>query len=383
MITFYEYGNNAADQIVMISAAAGGYHTDCLTRHRSRRPVAGPQAGPRGRTLNTPNMFQQLLTIARNTFTEAIRQPILTVLILVGSIGLWMNTHLAAYTFGEDNKMMIDLGLSMLFLVGLMLAAFTATGVLSMEIENRTVLTVVSKPVARPLFVVGKYLGVAAAISLTYWILTATFLLNIRQGVMETARDKLDWPVIVFALSAVFLSLLIATLGNYFYRWIFTSTFVVTYLILNTLAFVLMLVIAKRWQLQSIAAEFHVHEDYDLGQVLIALLLIFEAVMILTAVAVAVSTRLGQVMTLIICIAVFLLGLVSNSIYHEYGDAHPVASGLYWVMPNLQFLWQADALTAGHAIPLTHVAWLTLYSLLYIAALQFLSISLFQTREVG
>ena len=110
-------------------------------------------------------MFQQLLTLSRNTFIESIRQPIYVVLIFVGSIGLWLNTHLAAYTFGNDNKMMIDLGLSTLFLIGLALAAFSATGVLSAEIENRTVLTVVSKPVGRPLFVVGKYLGVAAAIA--------------------------------------------------------------------------------------------------------------------------------------------------------------------------------------------------------------------------
>ncbi|MEX0885864.1 MAG: ABC transporter permease subunit, partial [Phycisphaeraceae bacterium] len=120
-------------------------------------------------------MLGQLLTIAGNTFTEAIRQPIFTVLVLLGAVALGLNLQLAAYTFEDDTKILIDLGLSTVFLVGLFLAAFTATGVLASEVESKTVLTVVSKPVSRPLFVVGKFLGVAGAIGVALYVLSHIF----------------------------------------------------------------------------------------------------------------------------------------------------------------------------------------------------------------
>ena len=88
-------------------------------------------------------------------------------------------------------------------------------------------------------------------------------------------------------------------------------------------------------------------------------------------------------MTLVICLGVFLVGLFSNSVYHQFGENNIPALLLYWVMPNLQYFWQADALTAGNAISMLHLLWVTVYSLFYIAALLCLSISLFQTREVG
>ena len=81
-----------------------------------------------------------LFTIARNAFLESIRQPIHAVLVCVGLLALLLNVNIAAYTLEDDNKLLIDLGLSTLFLAGLLLAAFTATSVLSREIENKTCL---------------------------------------------------------------------------------------------------------------------------------------------------------------------------------------------------------------------------------------------------
>src|SRR5690606_13376871 len=120
-------------------------------------------------------MLRQLLNIARNTAVESIRQPIFVVLVLLGGVMMALNVPLSANTMEVgglgDNKMLYDMGMSTIAIVGVLLAAFTATGVLSREIENKTVLTVVSKPVSRPVFVLGKFLGVAAAIMLSCYIL--------------------------------------------------------------------------------------------------------------------------------------------------------------------------------------------------------------------
>jgi ABC-2 type transport system permease protein len=143
-------------------------------------------------------MAQRIFSIARNTFTESIRQPIYMVMLGLVIFGLIISLFLSAYTFDNDDKILIELCLSTIFLGGLLLAALVATGVLSREVENKTVLTVISKPVGRPAFIVGKYLGVVAAVALAFWIWSIVTLMLVRHEVMSTARDKVDMPVFIF-----------------------------------------------------------------------------------------------------------------------------------------------------------------------------------------
>lgn len=355
-------------------------------------------------------MLEQLLTIARNTFTESIRQPIFTVLVLLGALGLLLSPALAGYTMSDDNKLMVDMSLSTILFACLLLAAFTATGILAREVENRTVLTVVSKPVSRPVFVLGKYLGTAAAIALAFFVLSLIFLFTRRNGVMSTASDQFDVPVILLATVASLVALGVSTLGNYLYRWVFCSTFMVSLTIAEAIAALLLLVVSKSWALQSPLTAFSA-DGGSLIQVLLALVLIFEAVLLLTAVAIAASTRLGQIMTLVICAAVFLIGLGTNSLSQlvnsrlhvptalGLGDSfHAIISAnvsfaakigymlaklLYLLFPNLQFLWPADALTQGNPFSGGYIATITLYSAFYAAVILCLAVALFQTREVG
>ncbi len=358
-------------------------------------------------------MPTQILTIARNTFTEAIRQPIFVVLLLVAGTLLGFTPTIAAYTLEHgrgDNKMLIDLGLSTVFLAGVLLSAFTATGVLTKEIENRTVLTVISKPVARPLFVIGKFLGVLTAIAVSHLILCVVFILTIRHGVMQTASDKFDQPVLSFAAVAVLGSVGLAAWGNYYLSWSFTSTLVRALALSGLIALGLVLVIDPHWGFQSPIEEFTKH-DGELAQIAIGLLLILEAVMILTAVAIACSTRLGQVMTLVVCFGVYLLGIISNSasgladqkiglkaqagyfesfgqVFASQAEGHVkiialLLKVLYGLAPNLQFLWPADAITQGNPFDGIYVLSASVYATLYTLVVLAIAVALFQSREVG
>ena len=355
-------------------------------------------------------MLQQLVNIAHNTFTESIRQPIFVVLVLLGALAMVLNPQLAAYTMEDDNKLLIDLGMSTIFLVSLLLAAFTATGVFSNEIENKTVLTVISKPVSRPVFVIGKYLGIAAAIAVAFFLLSIVMSLTIRHRVMSTASDHFDMPVILFGVGGALVALIFATCANYLYNKVFTSTLTVCLLITQAVAFALVLVIDKRWALQSPLTEFIVHEG-ELTQVMIGLGLLFQAVLVLTGVAVAASTRLGQVMTLLICFGVFLLGLASNSLSQMVNSrlSIPVDTGyyqslsaimhadlaiyqklvyvsakfIYMLAPNLQFFWTADAITQDNPISAGLFGLVSGYAALQIVAILALAVTLFQNREVG
>jgi len=358
----------------------------------------------------TTPMFQQLVTIAHNTFTESIRQPIFVILVLLGALLMVLAPQLAAYTMEDDNKMLIDMGMSTVFGVCLFLSAFTATGVFSNEIENKTVLTVVSKPVSRPLFVVGKYLGISVAIAMAFFLLGTVLVLAIRHRVMSTASDHFDMPVILFGVGGALFALLFATAANYLYNKVFTSTLAVVLLVTQAVALGLVLVINKKWGLQSPLTEFTEHGG-ELTQVVVGLGLVFQAVLVLTGVAVAASTRLGQVMTLMICVGVFLLGLASNSLsqmvnsrlsipigtdYYQslwailHADLafyqkliYAAAKLIYMLVPNLQFFWPADAITQGTPITAGLFGMVSGYAALQITAILAVAVALFQNREVG
>ena len=328
-------------------------------------------------------MIQQIWSIGRNTFIESIRQPIFSVVILATGLVLVLSPSIAAYTMEDDNKLLVDMGLSTLGLAGLLLAAFTATGVLSREIENRTVLTVVSKPVARPVFVLGKFAGVTAAIVLAYWSLSMIFLLVVRHRVMMTASDRFDLPVILLGTFAGAAALGGAAMANYLYGRVFTSSFILSLATGETLAFLLVLFINSKGQFQWPTAEFAEGASLMEGQLPVALLLVLEVVLIITAVAIAASTRLGQVMTLLICFLAFVLGLVSNAVFGQYAHGNVIAMLLYSLTPNVHFLWPADLLTQGLDLTARYVAWVSGYSVLFIGAILSLAVALFQTREVG
>lgn len=352
-------------------------------------------------------MFRQALTISGNTFTESIRQPVFSVLLLIGALALVLNVFLAAYSMEPgtgDNKILIDLGLSTVLLVGLLLAAFTATGVIAEEIEAKTVLTVVSKPVPRPLFVLAKFLGVVAAIGVAHLTLSCVFALTLRHRVLQNASDHLDGPVLLFGLGGAALALLLAAAGNYLYRRPFTSTFAGLLCLTQVAAVLAVGVLTPDWGLQGPATELTA-DGGQVGQVLLGLFLLFEAVVVLAALAVALSTRLGQVPTLLISLGVFFAGLVAGALSGWVDQrlslppgvgvfeslaavwAADVAAGLkpvytlaklvYLALPNLQFFWPADAISQGNSMvrdlagrfTLSPVLSVTAYAGLYTLAL--------------
>lgn len=259
-------------------------------------------------------MLYQLLTITRNTFVESIRQPIFLILILASGLLQVVNLLLSAYSMGYteadlevsgDDKLLLDMGLATVLGVATLLAAFIATSVLSREIENKTALTVIAKPVGRPLFIIGKFLGASGAVLLATAIMLIFFLFTIRHEVMSTARDTIDAPVVVFTSLALLLSIGLASWTNYFYGWVFPSTATLILFPAILIAYLVTLSINKEW-------VFVGPEEYFKPQIFMAAICIALALLVLNAVAIAASTRLGQVMTIVVCAGAFMLGLLSN-----------------------------------------------------------------------
>ncbi len=333
-------------------------------------------------------MFMPIWTIARNTFTESIRQPIYVVLLLLVIGLLVINLSMAKLTLEDNNRLMIDVGLSTCLVLGMALAAFTASGVLAREIDNKTVLTVISKPIGRPAFVIGKFVGVGLAITMAYWIWSLTFLLTVRHKVLSAVADPYDWPVIVFGGGALLAALVLAVVGNYLYGWVFCSSFSRLLAVTLALAYLLVLMIDKDWQFQPITTEFlaakatnYGEEAKSLPQLIVALLLVLESVWVLSAVAVTCSTRLGQVMTLVICLAVTIVGVLSDYLFGRHAESNVLAAVAYAITPNLQAPFVLDALHRNKPIGWTYFLSVSGYLACYCVAMLGLATALFQRRQ--
>lgn len=258
-------------------------------------------------------MIVQTLTIARNAFIESLRQPVMLLLTLIAGVLQVFNTWNTGFAMGleesgevsGDNKMLLDVGLATVFVMATLLAAFIATATLSREIENKTALTVVSKPIGRPTVIIGKYLGVSGAILLSVGAMIIFLLMAIRHGVLSNASDTVDSPTVLFGLGAVGVSLILAGWCNFFYGWNFGQVSMVLLTPSLVVGYVLLLNVSAKWTWQDMSVDFK-------PQITTACFALTLGTLVLTSVALAASARLNQVMTIFVCLGVFLASLLTN-----------------------------------------------------------------------
>ena len=113
--------------------------------------------------------------ILRHTFKEAVVQPIYSLLIALGAAILLIFGQLPFFTLGEDTVMFKAVGLDIILLLVLIATLFATSKSIFEEIEDRTMLTLMSKPVQKWEVLVGKYLGIIAAALLAVVVLGLVF----------------------------------------------------------------------------------------------------------------------------------------------------------------------------------------------------------------
>jgi ABC-type transport system involved in multi-copper enzyme maturation permease subunit len=162
--------------------------------------------------------FGQIWTIASNGFREVIRDRILY---LIGFFALllvlaWRILPEVAAT--TENKMLIDFGLAGIDALGVVVAIFVSTGLINKEIEKRTVLILIPKPVNRAQFIIGKHLGVSAVLAVLIVAMTTIYLILL-------SFSRINYPLGSILVSTLYLFLqlsLIAAVGLLF--GVFTSS---------------------------------------------------------------------------------------------------------------------------------------------------------------
>jgi ABC-type transport system involved in multi-copper enzyme maturation permease subunit len=307
---------------------------------------------------------------------ELVRQPVF-LLLLTGSVLFEIFLAVPYYfALGDEMKLVKTSALAVMLLTGLFGSVLSASASLAREIHTGTALAVLSKPVGRAQFLLAKFAGLAAALTLLAYVDQVGVMLA--SWMAFDAYGKTDLIAIGIFAGGIALAYGVAGFSNFFLRRPFVSDAVFATVVMVTVAAFIILQFTK--QSQSLGQQAAV--DWRLVP---AGILILFAFWIFAAVALACSTRLDMIATLAICSGVFLLGLMSDYLF-GLRAAHGTwwASVLYSVVPNWQLFWLADALETGKStFQWAYVGKAFGYVVFYGGSALAVAVALFDERELS
>jgi ABC-type transport system involved in multi-copper enzyme maturation permease subunit len=155
-------------------------------------------------------MLIRISAIALNTFREAIRHRILYLLLVFAVAMISFSQILSLLTVGSEEKIIKDFGLASIDVFGVLTAVFIGIGLVSREIERRTVYTLLTKPLHRFEFILGKYAGLSLTLMVNTTVMTAWFFLVL------AIKGMFDAQLTIAVLLLLFQFLLITALAVLF-----------------------------------------------------------------------------------------------------------------------------------------------------------------------
>ena len=281
-------------------------------------------------------------TIARATTKEALRQPVFLLLLALGLLVIGANYYVPFFSLGEDTKMFIDCGLATVLICSLLLSVWTASMSVADEIEGKTAMTLLSKPITRRQFVVGKFVGITQTALILILVLGVAFFVLTYFKFGYDAREAGKEQPEVLVWTAV---------GG---------------------------------------MQLPTPEPERLGvalKIVPALSLIFMEVMVMTAVSVAISTRLPMLINIVTCFAIFVVShLTPVLVASTFRDLPPVrlmAQVFATLLPSLESFNMSAAVATGKDVPVMYLGLCAAYCLAYAMAAVLLGFIMFEDRDLA
>ncbi len=119
----------------------------------------------------------RILIVARHNFKESVRERVLYNLIVFAFLLIGCAIVFTNISVGVEQIILFNLGLSSISVFGMLMAIFVGIGLVWKEIDRRTIYNILSKPVRRPEFIIGKYFGLLGTLGTNGVIMTAGFYL--------------------------------------------------------------------------------------------------------------------------------------------------------------------------------------------------------------
>lgn len=272
------------------------------------------------------------LSIVISTAKEAVRQPAFWVILLFSVFLLIITIFVPYFTFNEDIKMYKDTGLATILFFSLLLALLTASSTVADEIEGKTAVTMLSKPLNRRQFILGKYFGIMLGVLAMFIALGLVFAWGVYYKTGYDLREAVG------------------------------------------------------------SAEMLSRKGAHVWQIVPGLVLGFFEVALLTAISVAISTRLPMLANLVVVISIFFLGHLTPVLVDAASQPGSQSNELVafmarffaFALPSLEFFNAGPAISTGAVIPWgAYVLPALGYCVLYTGAALLFAFLLFENRDVA
>ena len=311
-----------------------------------------------------------LWKIAFNAFRESLREPVYFLMLLAALLLIAHYPSASIFVFSEQLKLVVDSSMATTLLFGLVVAVLCSSHTVSREMRNGTVLLLMSKPIRRWSFVLGKIFGIGLAATLFVTVCNfATFI----SVFIATDQFRFEMALYFTMLLLLVAGCAVGMLANYLRGSSFPEI--------------------ATWSVAVLIPAFAVycyltgeHPALNLRDLTRALLLVNFAVLTMSTFAVVFATRLDVVPNLCVCTAVFFAGLVSSFLFQRTTDSevlNALCACLYAIFPNWQFFWLADAVAVKRHIPNSYVVYAALYCAIYIVLGATWAVATFQNKELA
>ncbi len=303
--------------------------------------------------------LHRIITIGRNTLTEAVRQKVLNVLlvfsiVLVGSsvvVSQLATPGLdSSGLFDAQIKFVKDFGCGAIGLFGFFIALLSTAQLIPQELHNRTIYTILAKPVRRSEFLLGKFLGIVLLVALCVALMSLAFAATLYWQELQGLQ----------ATDATY-----AQMGN--------------------------------WKANPYAVNAYNHDIAQIvqqvrdPQLIEAILLIFAKLIMTTGIALLISTfATSSIFTIVTTFMIYLIGHMESTAREFWlargADASIWQSGLVGfislLIPDMNSFTIVDEILAGNKVPWSHALNLLGYADVYLIVLLGVSIVIFDYREI-
>ena len=260
--------------------------------------------------------------IAVAVFRESVRDRVPYAMVVFAVVLMAASYLIGQLTAGQDLKIIKDLGLAALAIFGLFIAVFIGIGLVSKEVEKKSVFGMLSKPISRSQFILGKYAGLVMTLAVNLGVMTVAYYgVLFYMDMTATPGTRAGWPMPAMD-----------------------------------------------------------------PRLLIAIGLIFAELMLVTALALFFSTYSSPLLATLLTIALWVAGHFNADLRNfeaviSSPAAAALARGVYYVLPNLAPFDVKAEVVYGMPVAIRHVLYTLAYAGVYIAALLTAAIAIFRRRD--
>ena len=266
--------------------------------------------------------MRQIALVASAVYRESVRDRVPLTIVGFGVLLVFASYLISQLTAGQDLKIIKDLGLAALNLLGLFIAVFIGIGLVAKEVDRRSIYTLLSKPITREQFLIGKYVGLVMTLAVNLGAMcVAYYAVLLYQDSVAPSSARAAWPAPAMD-----------------------------------------------------------------PRLMTAVVLIFGELMIVTAVALFFSSFSSPLLAMLLTLGLWVAGHFNADLrqFEQIVDSEMagyLARAVYYVLPNLApFNVKAEVVHAV-AVPTSHVVLTLAYAAVYISALLFATMAVFRKRD--